>query len=72
MTNKLFVLIKMSRIPVTRLAEMAGVSRNTISPLIATDEMPRNVRLSTLDQIAQGLGYRVEVDFVPNEEGQNG
>lgn len=72
MTNKLFILIKMSRIPVTRLAEMVGVSRNTISPLIATDEMPRNVRLSTLDQIAQGLGYRVEVDFVPNEEGQNG
>lgn len=64
MKNDLFILVKTSRKPVVKLAKKVGVSRNTIGRLIANDTLPRDVKLETLDKIAAGLGYRVEVSFV--------
>ncbi len=63
--NPLFLLVKTSRIPVYKLAEQVGMSRNTIGRLIASDTLPRNVEIETLDKIAAELGLRVVVTFEP-------
>jgi hypothetical protein len=65
MLNPLFLIVRKSRKPVYELAKEVGVSRNRIGQLIADDDMPRNVQLNTLDRIAAGVGYRVNVEFVP-------
>ena len=71
MMNELFLIIKKSKIPVIKLAEQVGVSRNRISQLMVIDELPRNVEIATLDKIAAGVGHRVEIVFVPLEENSN-
>ena len=65
--NDLFVIIRMSRLSVRELAKLVDVSRNRIGQLIAPDELPRNVKLETLDEIAKGLGHKVEVNFVKDD-----
>lgn len=70
--NPLLILIKRSKITVLRIAEISGISRNTISRLCDVEGMPRKVRLETLDNIAQAVGYRVKLSFEPIGESPNG
>lgn len=65
MLNELFLLIHKSRMSVTELAKQSGVSRNRIGQLIATDELTKEVKISTLEKILSSLGYQVDIKFVP-------
>lgn len=66
--NPLFLLVKRNKMPAYQLAKKIGMSRNTISRLMAYNEMPRNVELQTLDNLAAALGQRVVVSFEPVEK----
>lgn len=65
MDNELRIIVKgKNDKSLTKLAEEAKISRNTIAALIAPlNDLPRDTKLSTLDKLAGALGYRVNVTF---------
>ena len=73
MDNELRIIVKgKNDKSLTKLADEAGVSRNTIAALIAPlNSLPRDTKLSTLDKLAAALGYRVNVTFEKVDNGVN-
>ena len=66
--NELRVLVKAySQESIKDIAPKMGMSKNTITKLIARDGIPRKVKLETLDKIAGYFGYNVEVKFTPKD-----
>lgn len=54
---------------ISKVARLTRLSRPTVMKLLTAGMIPRETKLITLDKIAAGYGYRVEVNFVPLDNG---
>lgn len=60
--NDLRIIVKgKSNKSIKQIALEAGLSRNTVTSLIAPDGWPKDTKFSTLHKLAAALGYRVTV-----------
>lgn len=61
MENPFRILVKaQSKETISAIAPQVNLSRNTIGKLVGF-ELPRQVKLETLDKLASYFGYRVKV-----------
>lgn len=68
MNNPFRILVKaQSKETISAIAPQVKLSRNTITKLV-NFELPRQVKLETLDKLASHFGYRVEVNLVRIDE----
>lgn len=71
--NELRVIVKAyNDEPIKTFAPKVGMSKNTVTKLIAKAGIPRKVKLETLDKLAAYFGYEVQLRFVIKGTGDNG
>ena len=61
MDNPFWSMIKLGDEPIYKIAGRVGLSRNTITKVMARGAIPRQAKLETLDKLASHFGYRVKV-----------